>query len=86
MATSAQLKSPAVPKLLFGERSCLSDIVVLVFPAMLGPDYFGGLGNIELSVDQPFYRPIRSGGRVQHVSHTGRLGTLLVEPVFLSHE
>jgi len=35
---------------------------------MLGPDDFGRLGNIELSVDQPFHRPIRSGGRLKHVS------------------
>src|SRR5208282_1379042 len=68
------------------KRFRLPDIVVLAFTAMLGSDNFGGLGNIELSVDHPLHHSGRSGGRLQHVSHPDRLGTLLVEPVLLCHK
>src|ERR1017187_1066774 len=71
---------------LFSERLYLPSNLVLVFPAMLGSDDFGHLGIIELSVDQPFHRPVRPSARLQHVSHPDRLGTLLVEPILLCHK
>src|ERR1035441_9719171 len=83
---SSAIKTRHRYQTLFCKRSCLADIVVWVFPTMLGSDHFGGLGNTKLSVDQPLHHSGRSGGRLQHVSHPDRLGTLLVEPILLCHK